>query len=77
MKKGLFIDYGNEKQLSWWTKEGSKMCKSKHLDYLVSKDTGKAVGEFVELFGLFSNKVLKKGSAFHKNPNKIVIDVKK
>ena len=76
MKKGLFIDYGNADQLSWWTKKGSKQCKSKHLDYLVEKDTGKAVGEFVELIGLFANKVLKEGSKFHKNSSKIVIEVK-
>ena len=76
MKKALFIDYGNVKQLTWWSKEGSKKCKSKHLNYLVSKDTGKAVGEFVKLSGLFASKMLKKGTAFHEDPIETVIEVK-
>lgn len=77
MKRALFIDYGNSKQLDWWTKRGSKKCRFKHLDYLVKSDTGEAVGEFVELFGLLAKAMLKEGSKFHKNSTSMVIDVEK
>lgn len=77
MKKGLYIDYANSKQLNWWTNRGSKKCRYKHLDYMVKSNTGEAVGEFVELFGMFAKAMLKEGSKFHKDSKKIVIDIKK
>lgn len=74
MKKALFIDFGNTKQLDWWTKRGSRMCHFDHIDYLIEKATGEAVGEFVAPRGLSAKRVIKEGSKFHKNSKTIVVE---
>ena len=64
MKKTIWIDYNNRKQVDWWNKTASNMVSVIEYHEVVHSETNKPVGVIFVIKGIFSGSVVRQNKQF-------------
>lgn len=73
---GVWIDYSNKEQVTWWNNVASKLVKVVYYNEVAETATGKPVGVLLAIKGLLRGYVMKKNLEFIDNPVTAVFDRK-
>ena len=65
---GVWIDYSNKEQVSWWNNIASKLVKVAYYNEIVETATSKPVGVLLAIRGPLKGYVMKKNQKFIDNP---------
>ena len=75
MRKAIFVECANKKQVQWWNDVGSKLVKTIEYREMIDNETGSLVGVFFVIAGILTGYVEKMNASFMSDRTEMTVTI--